>query len=146
MAGGNHLVGVKELERQLDALGAKVKGKALRAAVRAAVKPALNQAKINIPVGDVAHRTYKGRLVAPGFAKRSLRIVARLSKTGEQASAAVGVRKEAFYVVQFHEEYGTARMPAKPWLRPAFESTLDQQKAALADSLRKSILKAAKTK
>lgn len=145
MAGGSRLEGVAQLTRQLDELTKQVKGKGLRAAVRAGIRPAATAAKANIPVGDVMHKTYKGRLVAPGFAQRSVRTVTTLSKTGEQASAVLGVRREAFYATQF-VEVGTAKMPAQPWLRPAFESTQDAQQQAIADSLRKTILKAAKTK
>jgi HK97 gp10 family phage protein len=139
------LEGVAELMRQLEALGKLEDGKALRSAVRAGMKPAQERAKALIPQGVDAHRTYKGRLVAPGFAKRSIRSVTKLSKDKQKASAALGVRSEAFYAVQF-VELGTSKMSAQPWLRPAFDSTLGAQQAALAASLKKSIEKAAKTK
>ena len=137
------LEGVAELTRKLDALGKLEDGKALRAAVRAGIKPAEKKAKALIPVGIDAHKTYKGRLVAPGFARRSIRSITKLDRSKQKASAALGVRQEAFYAVQF-VEIGTARQAAQPWLRPAFDSTLSQQQQAMADSLRKSIEKAAK--
>lgn len=139
------LEGVAELTRKLDALGKLEEGKALRAAVRAGIKPATERAKAMAPVGEVAHKTYKGRLVAPGFLRRSIRSVTKLSKDKQKATALLGVRAEAFYGVQF-VELGTSRMPASPWLRPAFEATQTEQQKALAASLKKSVEKAAKTK
>lgn len=139
------LEGVAELMKKLDALGKLEDGKALRAAGRAAGRVVADRARALIPKGDVAHRTYKGRLVAPGFASRSIRYIASLSKDKQKVTVIVGVRAEAFYAVQF-VELGTSKMERQPWLRPAFQSTIDQQEAALADHLRKTIEKIAKAK
>lgn len=141
---GSRLEGVAQLTRQLTALGKLEDGKALRDSARAGMKATFDRAKQNIPVGDIEHRTYRGRLVAPGFAKRSLKLVVRLSKDKQKATAIVGVAAEAFYIVQF-TELGTSQESAQPWLRPAFYGTLEQQKAGIASGLRKAIEKAAKT-
>lgn len=114
------LQGLPELDKKLAELGVKTEAKILRQAVREAMRPALNDAKRTVPVGTEAHTTYKGRLVAPGFAKRSLRIVTELNKTTGGMSAKLGVRKEAFYAVHFWE-YGSPRHPRKPWLGPVLE-------------------------
>lgn len=137
------LEGVADLTKQLDALGKLEDGKALRRGVAAGGRVVVARAKALIPKGVDAHRTYKGRLVAPGFASRSIRSVTSLSKDKQKATVKIGVRNEAFYAVNF-VEIGTSKMPRQPWLRPAFQSTLDAQQKALADSLRKSILQAAK--
>lgn len=42
-----------------------------------------------------------------------------MSKDKQSASALLGVRKEAFYALQFFE-LGTAHISRKPWLTPAF--------------------------
>lgn len=139
------LEGVAELMWQLDALGKLEDGKAIRAAVRAGMKPTLERAKVLIPKGVDAHRTYKGRLVAPGFASRNIRVITTLSKDKQKAAAVLGVRNEAFYAVEFVEK-GTSKQAAQPWLRPAFYSTRGEQQRALAASLKKSVEKAAKTK
>lgn len=136
MASG--LEGVAELERKLLALGSVASVPILRAAARAGIKPAFQRAETTIPVGSETHRTYKGRLVAPGFAKRSLRIVTRASEDGRHVSAAIGVRKEAFYAVLFLE-LGTSKSPARPWLRPAMASTQSQQLAAFSAKLRERV-------
>jgi HK97 gp10 family phage protein len=137
------LEGVAELSKQLDALGRLEDGKAIRAAVRAGMTPALRAAKQNIPTGTKEHRTYKGRLVAPGFAKRSIVLITSLSKDKQKATAIIGVKAEAFYAIQF-VEMGTSKMAAQPWLRPAFYDTRQEQEEALAAALRKAILKAVK--
>lgn len=138
------LEGVSDLMRRLDALGKLEDGKALRRSVAAGGRVVVARAKALIPKGVDAHRTYRGRLVAPGFASRSIRAVTTLTKDKQKAAVLVGVRNEAFYAVQF-VEIGTARMEKQPWLRPAFQSTLDAQQQAIAESLRKSIIKAAKS-
>lgn len=142
MASG--LQGAAELERKLLALRNDVPAeRVMRPIVRAGIKPAFDKAAATIPVGTEAHRTYKGRLVAPGFSKRSLRIVTRVSEDKTRISAALGVRKEAFYAVLF-TELGTSKMPARPWLRPAMRSTIRQQEDALVVKLRKEVDKATK--
>lgn len=137
------LKGVAELTRKLEEMGKLEDGKALRAAVRAGIKPATQKAKAMIPQGVDAHRTYKGRLVAPGFARRNIRAITRLSKDKQKATARLGVRNEAFYATQF-VEIGTSKMAPRPWLRPAFASSQSEAEKAMAASLQKSILKAAK--
>lgn len=139
------LEGVAELMNKLGELGRLEDGKALRNATRAAGKVVANRARELIPKGEEAHRTYKGRLVGGGFSSRSIRYIASLSKDKQKATVVVGVRSEAFYAVQF-VELGTSKMEKRPWLRPAFQSTIDQQQQALADHLRKTIEKIAKAK
>lgn len=136
----SELEGVAECERKLLALGRVASVPVLRRAARAGIKPAFVKAQATIPVGSEAHRTYKGRLVAPGFSKRSLRIVTRASTDGRRVSAAIGVRKEAFYAVLF-KELGTSKMPAEPWLRPAMASTQNAQLAAYAEVLKAQVAK-----
>lgn len=137
------LEGFAELDRQLAELGAAVTGSALRAAVRAGGNVVKKDAQARIPVGTEMHKTYKGRLVAPGFAKRSVRVVTKMSRDRQKASAAIGVRAEAFYAAQFLE-LGTSRMAARPWLRPAHHATQDAQIEAMGKAMKRTILRAAK--
>lgn len=141
------LIGVAELDRQLAELGAAVTGKALRAAVRAGGTVVKKAAQARIPKGSRAHKTHKGRLVAPGFSSRSVRVATRVDKTGQKASAAIGVRGEAFYAAQFVELGVPSRgIAARPWLRPAMAQTLAQQEDAVAKALRLTIERAAKSR
>jgi len=136
----SRIEGGAELSRKLDDLGGAFNVPILRAAVRAGIEPAYLAAQRNIPVGDEAHRTYKGRLVAPGFSQRSLRVVTRVSQDRKTVSAALGVRKEAFYAIVF-TELGTSKMRARPWLRRSMRETQAQQQAAFAQKVRDRIAK-----
>lgn len=137
------LEGAQTLDRRLAALGAAGGKKVLMGALRAAMKIALDEAKVRLPIGSVEHKTYKGRLVSPGFAQRSLRIIV-VANAKEGVYAKLGVRWEAFYAVQFIE-LGTAKMPARPWLVPSFLSTKEAQLARLSAELEARIKKAAQS-
>jgi len=82
-----------------------------------ATSPAVKEMKAAIPVGSVEHKTFKGRLVAPGFAKRS--IVRKGSLKKGVATITIGVKSEAFYAVSFVDQ-GTKNVKAKPWFKKTF--------------------------
>ncbi len=113
-------------------------GKTLRKGVRAGMREPLKRARQLIPVGVDAHVVGrwkgKGRVVAPGFAKRSIRVITKVAKGGQMAYALLGVRAEAYYAVQF-VELGTSKMAAQPWLRPAFLGSKDPQLQALGGEI-----------
>lgn len=135
--------GLRELDAKLKTLQGSVRGAILRRAVSRGIKPATAAAKATIPVGTVPHRTYKGRLVGPGFAKKNVKTKTFVSQDKQAAAALLGVDSEAFYAVQFLE-LGTSQQAAQPWLAPAFESTAEQQVAAVAAELKAGIEKAAR--
>ena len=94
------------LEKRLKELGVKTAAKALRAALTAAAKPVVEEAKKRVPV-----RTGKLRD----------NIVKSVSASGKRgAFARIGFRRKAFYG-QFVET-GTSKMPARPFLRPALDN------------------------
>lgn len=135
--------GLAELDRKLLELGnPKAQGAALRASVSKAMKTVKAKAQANIasvsPGLAEIHRTYKGRLVGAGFASRSLTVVTRLSRDKQQATAMLGVKREAFYAINFLE-LGTSRTPPHPWLVPAFQASRKSAVAEVADVLRKRI-------
>jgi hypothetical protein len=49
-----------------------------------------------------------------------------LSRDKKAASVIIGVRREAFYAINF-VELTTSRRTGTPWLQPSFEATTDQQ-------------------
>jgi HK97 gp10 family phage protein len=134
MANDTALKGVASLVAQLQDIGTLDTGKALRAGVRAGMRPALLAARVKIPVSKKQHKVYTGETVQPGYARDSLRIITTVSTDKQQARALMGPRKKAFYATSF-VEIGTSRAPAHAWIRPAFYSTQGQQKQALADKL-----------
>jgi HK97 gp10 family phage protein len=141
------LLGVRELSKKLDLLSSKVRGATLRKAANEAVKPVLEAARARIPVNKVneLHKTYKGRLVAPGFAQRSIKAVVKLSRDTRAVFARIGVRREAFYAINF-VELGTSRQAPDPWLRPAFDASRSSVISRFAEVLRTQILKVARDK
>jgi HK97 gp10 family phage protein len=136
------LQGVSALIQKLKDLSLLDDGKALRAAVRAGMKPALKSAQERAPQSARSHKVYTGEKVEPGFLKANLRVVTTLSADKQQAVALLGPRKKAYYGTQF-VEIGTSRAPAHPWLRPAFYAKQEEEKTALADSLRAYLAKRA---
>jgi HK97 gp10 family phage protein len=139
------LEGVEELTRKLREMGDAVAGKALRNAARAALVPALERARRIVPEGTVVHKTYKGRIVTPGFAARSIRIKSVRTRDRGIGIALLGVKPEAYYALQF-VELGTSKQPARPWLSTAFEHTRTEQLESLKAALKRSLIRAAKKK
>jgi HK97 gp10 family phage protein len=138
MANDQALQGVAQLIAKLRDIKSLDDGKALRAGVRAGMRPALLAARSKIPIAKKQYKlakTYGGGVVQPGYAQKAIRVITTVSPDKQQASALMSVRKAAFYAVNF-VEIGTSKMAAQPWLRPAFYSTQDAQKQALADKLK----------
>lgn len=150
--------GYRELSAQLLALKGAMAGKVMRSAAVAAMRPALDAAKAAAPQGHPPYgpyatrttpidpypkKTYKGRLVTPGFASRSVAMKARLGRLGNAVRVELGVRAEAFYVVQFIE-LGTSKIAKRPWLEPAFRSSIREMDSRLQSELRKALDRAVK--
>lgn len=140
---GIRLEGIRELSKALEELPGKVQKAALRRATKEASALVVSAAQSAIPVGVDMHRTYKGRLVAPGFASRNIKAVVRVTKDLSRAFARIGVSREAFYAVNF-VELGTSRQPAQPWLRPALQSVESQAISIFESRFRAAIKAAAK--
>lgn len=139
----SQLEGVKELTGKLTELGAKLAVRELRGTVKAALEEAEHLARARMPQGSEPHKTYRGRLVSPGFALSTLHIEVSTNKRTGAVVATLGVGREAFYIVQF-VELGTSKMEAQPWLRPAFEQSQDGMLRKIADELRKRVEKIAR--
>jgi hypothetical protein len=101
----SELTGVKELTRKLNQLDVKTAVKTLRSALFKATTPVVRQMKSAVPVGTQAHRTYRKRLVAPGFSKRSIkRVTGKRFLSQGKLSIAIGVKAEDFYSVRFYDQ------------------------------------------
>lgn len=151
MPSNEYTVGGKELARQLRELGAAAGPKLVRRAALQSLTPALRAARAAAPVGNPPYeggkdpyptRTYKGRLKTPGFAKRNVARKTLVRKDGK-VIAMLGVRPEAFYAVQFIE-LGTSRIAKRPWLEPAFRSSIGAVDVAFRAKLKQFLDKAAR--
>jgi HK97 gp10 family phage protein len=70
--------------------------------------------------------------------QRSRQRMIKLGATKEQAESFEGFKSDARAIAQ---EFGTGKMPARPYLRPALESQSQETVNRLADELRKYISK-----
>ena len=131
--------GMAELSRKLAKLGKELGEKTLRQAAMGATTSVFKEMKAAIPVGKVAHRTHKGRLVAPGFAKRNIKRRSRVKKG--RATVTIGVADEAFYAVQFVDR-GTKKMTARNWFKKRFILATPDMERKFAALLRAKTLKA----
>lgn len=94
--------GLDRLDKKLIQMGLQIGGKPLQLSTRAAMKNGVFKAiQKAAPRSNRPHKTYKGRLVAPGFAARSLML--RSSGKRFAAGATMFIKPEAFYAVKFVE-------------------------------------------
>ena len=146
--------GLSELEERLIELAdKKLAEKMIYSALSAAATPMVKTAKQYAAVATEPHSMQYGNRtveVQPGLLKSSIRRrklkKSEMSKLGIQGVALsiyVGKgTKQKIYPRYWHfVEYGTAKMPATPFLRPAFEQnvqiSLDRFKQKLTENLDK---------
>lgn len=137
------LEGVAALTKQLEQLGSLDNGAALKRCVKSGINEAFKVAQQIIPVGTKPHRLQNGLLVNYGYAKSALRTISTINSAKNVASGILGVRKQAFYILQYIE-LGTRKMRAQPWIRRALNDSRDDAEEALRRSLVVSINKAIK--
>lgn len=132
------VVGLAELTKAMRELPVEVHASALRPAVSAAAGVVQKDARLRAPrdTGTLAKAIYRTR-------SRSL-------SSGTMETAIVGVRFGKRYRKRGQDawywkfiEFGTSKMAARPFLRPAFESTKKKQLDAMVLSLKKGIARAA---
>ncbi|MEZ0155256.1 MAG: HK97-gp10 family putative phage morphogenesis protein [Candidatus Reddybacter sp.] len=137
--------GFAALSKKLNALAEGMDLKVIRRAARSAMLPVAKEAASRVPKSDSAHKTSRGRLVAPGFASRSIKRVAKIDKRRGRVVVKVGVASEAFYVAQFLER-GTKYIRPMPWLEPAFAAKQGEVINRFKQQLKKIIDKEARKK
>lgn len=136
--------GLAELGARMEKLKAEVAVKASRSAVAAAALVVKKAAIVNAPAYFEEHLV-KDALVQPGNLKRNI-ISKRLPRSPLTAEYIVTVRgkKKDGYAARYGRlvEYGTVKMAAQPFLRPALANNIDKAVAAMAKRLDKAIKKA----
>lgn len=108
--------GGEELAAALEALGPAMEKKILRSAMREAAKPILDDAKRRAPV-------------LTGQLRKSLKIRAIKRNNKGQVGVVISTAKGFFKGDEFYgafHEFGTKKMPARPFIRPAFEANKAQ--------------------
>lgn len=146
MAELQHVAGLKELQVALKELPQRIAKNVLRGAVGAGAAVIRNEARARAPVstGDV-----RAGHPPPGTLKRAIyqKQIRELSSAVKQTFY-VGVRKGKQYRNQGKKgnlsqdayyakfvEFGTAKMAARPFMRPAFEAKKGEAVQAIKDYL-----------
>lgn len=142
--------GLKELEQKLAQLPEAIAYKALSGALMSAGNEIAKEAKRLAPKGSVEHyigskAKAKGKKAEPGNLRDNIRRT-KVKESKHSAEVRIGWNGHAFYG-QFIE-FGTAKMPARPFLRPAFdakkEKALEVFKKRLAVLIKRQAEKLAK--
>lgn len=148
--------GLKELQEALNQLPEKIQGRPVRSAVGAAAKVVMDEARRRVPVdsGQLKKAIYRGRSRSMSARGKETYVVAvrkgkakyantqknrRLNRVGKNYQT----RGEAYYWRFL--EFGTAKMPARPFLRPAFESKKEEAVMVLQQKLLEAIDKTARS-
>ena len=117
------IVGLKELDRALQELAWPAARRALRKGMRKGANVVRDEARAKAPKKT-------------GNLKRKIRTRERREEGGDMRFA-VEVPRSAFYGRFI--EYGTSKMPARPFLRPAAENKTEAAVSAMRDALAEAI-------
>lgn len=118
------VIGVRKLQQRLNRIDQSTQVKFVAQSLRAAMVPMMKKARSEAPQGDEPHRTYKGRLVAPGFLKRNIKLRRMKFKDRSRVGYSLAARGEAFYGRL--REAGTKYQKSDPWLGRAEQATGDR--------------------
>ena len=155
-----NLTGFKELREALLKLPKEIQGKPLASAVGAAAKVVQEEAKKNAPINSGELRDnivrYKAKKYTNAYQvtyhvgmKKEWKLFFDNAKNRRAGKVGKKYSRDKIYYWRFHE-FGTVKMPAKPFFRPAFESTkseqLDTMEKGLANAIEKARKKLAKLK
>ena len=144
--------GLKELDRQLRALPERVAGNALATAVSAGARVIRDEVIARAPVdtGALKSQIFTKRLRSPSASEKMSIVgvrggLAKYAKTKKnvrsgKAGQAYKTNGKTFYWKFI--EFGTSKMAAHPFLRPAFDAKEQEAVKAITDKLDERIQKA----
>ncbi len=132
------LKGVAELVGTLEELNSQSALKVGQVAGREGAKLIRDELKASAPVGTEPVRKKRRGI---GRLRDNIRIRRRRPQKQHQIRFSVGVGR-AFWGL--FSELGTARQPAQPWMRPAFDTAAPRVVAAMADLIGTGIIREAK--
>lgn len=148
--------GLKELQNALEQLPKEIQGRPLRSAVSAAAKVVVDDVKTRVPVGETGNlktAVYRYRSRRNSATGRETFFVGIRQGKAQYKDTAYNRRKgrvgksyktagEAYYWRFL--EFGTAKMQARPFLRPAFEAQKSRAVEVMKERLGKAIQTQAK--
>jgi HK97 gp10 family phage protein len=133
--------GLKELERKLLEMSPKLAQKGLRSAVAAGARVITKEARIRVPVdtGTLKRAIYAKRIrEASGPSQQTFYVGVRSGKREQKKN------RDGFYFPMV--EFGTSKMQARPFMRPAFEARKIEAATAIKTKLLTTIDTLAKQK
>jgi HK97 gp10 family phage protein len=132
------VLGLQELEQKLREFGPRLAKNGLRAAVAAGARVVANEAKRNAPVdtGTLKRAVYLKQIREESNASQQTFFVGVRHGKGEKKK-----NRDGFYFP--FVEFGTEKMAARPFVRPAFEATKEQAAEAIKAKLAERIAKLA---
>lgn len=144
--------GLKELDRLLRALPEKVAGNALATAVSAGARVIRDEAIARAPVdtGALKSQIFTKRLRSSSAAEKmsivgvrgGLAKYANTKKNRRSGKAGQAYKTDGKTFYWKFIEFGTSKMAAKPFLRPAFDAKEHEAVKAMTDKLDERIQKA----
>lgn len=143
MADTKNLTGFAEMAKKLREFGPKVGRKHLRAATSKGAAVIRKKARELAPVdtGEMRKDIQQKRVKTEGDHIASFSVYTRSGKRSRLSGKARNVDKDSFYWK--FQEFGTAKMPAQPFMRPAFESEKENAVDEIGAELDKRIQKEA---
>lgn len=131
--------GLRELGLQMQGLKADVAGRIARAATAAGASVVRKAAQRRVPVdtGNLRKNIIIKRLPKDYLASAHIVTVRKGKLTAKQTAAGLTDGYYGKFV-----EFGTVKMPARPYLGPAFDSTKQEAANAIVERLSKRIAKA----
>ena len=143
-----NLTGFKELAEALKKLGARAAKNALRRAVSAGAAEVRNQARANAPVDSgtlkrsIAIKREKDQRGGPLAATYTVFVKQAKNGSVGQKNVKANGKFDAYYA-RF-VEFGTSKVPAQPFLEPAFQTTKSEAVKIIGETIDEGIQKAAR--
>ncbi|WP_372810077.1 HK97-gp10 family putative phage morphogenesis protein [Litorivivens sp.] len=148
----NAVIGVDALKKKISVIAEEVDPKITAQALRAAMKPMLNAARANAPTGKDAHRTKEGRLLAPGFLKRNIKLKKLKSRDKFRIGYGLWAQGDAWYGQALERgrkagrkgKYAWGAIRPNPWLGKAFNDHKDGVASSFKEEMSKRIMRRVK--
>ncbi|WP_449413214.1 HK97-gp10 family putative phage morphogenesis protein [Pandoraea soli] len=136
--------GLKDLEQDLLRLPDKIGGRVLQSALTSAALPIVKEAQTRVPIAHAAYKLYGGGKADPGWLRqRIIRKKVRQSTNSAEVIVAIKDQRQAYFWRFI--EFGTSKLTAHPFMRPAFEAkaseALDRFANKLGDGIDKALTK-----
>lgn len=133
MAG--EIQGMKGELKRFKRLERAGQARVMRSALNAALTPVLKATRRAAPKGEEAHKTHKGRTVAPGFLSRNIKKSTKIGRDKRRVFGSVKPGPEAWYGSM--KEFGGKKRDYKkePWFYDAADKAEEQSADAYFDKL-----------